>query len=201
MFFITRIKRKRDLVIILAVLLVLPWLDSLLLLMNDLFSVLGVDSRTISAIQGTGLESLSYANGRIEILEASIELIKANPFGYGFLGERAPLNNAIWWFTTNGYSHNIFVELVLQFGVVIGTFLGIVLVVTSIRIIRIGKFQLPYNGLFLVYLSYNLNLLVSRSYSTSFQFWAMLSLMYMIIKQDSYDDNKQNRGVLKRNNE
>lgn len=184
--FAKKVKKKRNLVFVILFLFFIPWIQPLCILINSSFTNLGIDSRTISAIQGTGLESIAYANGRIEIFEASFELIKDNPFGYGFLGERAPLNDKIWWFNTNGYAHNIFVEFVLQFGVVIGIAMGVALLFFIVRIILIGNFELPYNGLFLIFLSYNLSLLVSRSYTTSFQFWVMLGLMFMIIKYERY---------------
>ena len=89
---------------------------------SEIMRVMGFNSRIVGAILGTEMSSLSDANGRISILNVSLELIRKNwLFGYGFLGERAYINSRIWWFTTNGYAHNLVIEILLQFGIIVGS--------------------------------------------------------------------------------
>lgn len=151
--------------------------DKILALFTELASTLGVESRIIDALSGLNMNSIAYTNGRTSITDVSLELIKSNPLGYGFLGERAQLNDAIYWFTTNGYAHNIFLELILQFGVIIGTVIIIFMIYKIIRFLIYYDYREKNMALAIVFLCYCVNLFVSRSYTTTFEFWAFWGIL------------------------
>ena len=176
-FFVYERKWKR--VAFLASIIILLYLvyDHLFEYMSDLASALGVNSRTLSALKGINMDSLTYGNGRETITKVSFALISQNLLGYGFLGERAPICNSIWWFGTNGYAHNLFLEIVLQFGVFFGAILILLLIFGIIKTFSIKNQDKNVFSFFVIFLSYNLHLLVSRSYTTTFQFWAMIAIL------------------------
>lgn len=151
--------------------------DKILTLFMELANTIGINSRIIDALSGLNMNSIAYTNGRTSITDVSVELIKSNPLGYGFLGERAQLNNAIYWFKTNGYAHNIFLELILQFGVVFGTVIIILMICKIIRFLMHFDYRKKNMALAIVFLCYCVNLFVSRSYTTTFEFWAFWGIL------------------------
>ena len=155
---------------------------------SEIMRVMGFNSRIVGAILGTEMSSLSDANGRISILNVSLELILKNwLFGYGFLGERAYINSRIWWFTTNGYAHNLVIEILLQFGIIVGSALLFMFVYKIVYYIR--RFENnSMCGIIMIFLCYCVHLAVSRSYATTFEFWCLLGLLWRYphkINQDS----------------
>lgn len=150
--------------------------NSFLLWVANLLTKFNIDSRIITALINNSLDS---NNGRSAITDVGLDLIYKQPFGYGFLGERVPINEGIWWFTTNGYSHNIFLEFILQFGVIIGTILAIFYLYTIIKcIITSEKNVEGWRALGIIFISYCSLLLVSRSYATTPEFWSYLAVLF-----------------------
>lgn len=146
---------------------------------SDILGLLEVDSRIIEAILGTKMSSLSDANGRISILNVSLNLICENwLLGYGFLGERAYINSGIWWFTTNGYAHNFVIEILLQFGLIVGSAILLMLIYRLVYFIR--RFENNSRcGIIMIFICYCVHLAVSRSYTTTFEFWCLIGLLWL----------------------
>ena len=118
--FLVLSKKWKECFLILFMALIIAFnFDSILNRVSLILNYLNIDSRIVDALYSTNMSGITFANGRLSITNACIELIKNNPLGYGFLGERAPLNSKIWWFGTDGYAHNIFIEFILQYGVII----------------------------------------------------------------------------------
>lgn len=178
------LSKKRIICCLLLILIIFCYIhfDSILYFVISITDQFNIDSRILNALQSS---SLSYDNGRDIISEVCINLIQNHPFGFGFLGERVPINNSVWWFGTNGYAHNILLELLLQYGVI----LGIIIIFCLIYLISlfIKKFNQNDNlyALTLIYCCYNLHLFVSRSYTTTFTFWALMACLYMICVEHS----------------
>lgn len=158
--------------------------DRILILFAELTRIIGINSRIIDALNGLNMNSIVSANGRTSITDASLELIKNNPLGYGFLGERAKLNDAIFWFKTNGYAHNIFLELLLQFGIVLGTLIIIFMIYKIICFIIRFDCRQENMALAIIFLCYCTHLLVSRSYTTTFEFWAFWGILRSIRRKE-----------------
>ncbi|WP_313180560.1 O-antigen ligase family protein, partial [Lacrimispora sp.] len=176
-FLIFSKKWKICIVLCFSVLLIALNINPIVNLLYSITTSLGISSRILEALLGTNMSSISFTNGRTTITNVAFDLIKENTLGYGYLGERAYLNDRVWWFTTDGYAHNIFLEIILQFGI----FFGFLLIVALIYLIF--NFAIKFNAnnaafsIGIIYMCYCVHLMVSRSYTTTFEFWFLLGLL------------------------
>lgn len=141
----------------------------IMMLLQNVLSSLGItNSRTL-----TGLLSgeLSDANGRDQLWSIVSEMIKSKfPFGYGVFGERVTVGHTFRW----GYSHNIFLEILVAFGI-IGLILEIYMVVKSFSLIN-NDTNKDLNMLFILFFSQCGMLLVSNSFWYHPYFWATIAI-------------------------
>ena len=91
---------------------------------------IGINSRTLTLlIEGR----IDHTSGRDELYDSFIAILKEHPFlGIGLFGDRIATNGA--------YCHNLILEIYLDFGLFIGTFIllyGIVALIISYRASRI----------------------------------------------------------------
>ena len=127
-------------------------------------------------------KSLYDANGRDEIFTTMVTLIKKKPFfGYGIAGDR---QSGVEWIA---YSHNIIIELIVSYGVFIGSlcvfillFIGINSFVRTDRRGRQMHSVLFFSGVF--------TLLFTSSYLVEPLFFLWLGFAVQVRK--SFDDNK-----------
>lgn len=105
-------------------------------------------------------------SGRDTIYSDVLTQIKDNPiFGIGIAGDRLYSTSA----------HNIFLEILSGFGIILGSFIILVMFITILKGLFI-KDKLVANQI-LVWLSLGLiPLMVSSSYLIQFQFWILLGL-------------------------
>lgn len=125
--------------------------------------------RTINMIlNGTLFED----NARIAIWTMSIDLIKTGGiFGRGVYGDRIIIGNYYSW----GYSHNIFLELLVSFGA-IGLIIIIFLFWKIFKYFR-KECDKRWKNIFVIFLSLACQLLVSDSFWYNSWFWGMLALL------------------------
>lgn len=128
------------------------------------------DVRTIEMfLDGTMFED----NARSIIWSMAIEMIKTGGiFGWGAYGDRMVIGQYYSW----GYSHNIFLELMVSFGVV-----GLVLIILLIW--EIWKYfrtetDNKWKNIFVIFLCLSCQLLVSDSFWYNSWFWGSLALLY-----------------------
>ena len=89
------------------------YVEKLVFAVNKLLLEYGINSRTLVFFMSRGAD---FSSGRIPIYFYSAEKIQLQPFiGYGIGGDRVLLGGT--------YPHNIFLEILLNFGVLIGGFL------------------------------------------------------------------------------
>ncbi len=124
-------------------------------------------------LEGAFLES----SGRDAITEHTLELIRQHPmFGVGMLNERVYIANELNSFTDveGFYPHNIFLELLVQFGIPIGTILiGALVALLGIQPLLIKSVE--KKRVFLLFLFVGLlPLFVSASYLNSVNFYLLL---------------------------
>lgn len=138
---------------------------------ESLFKI-GLNSRTISAmINGTMTED----NGRSFITQHAFTAIKDGGFwGLGAYGDRPYIAPYYWW----GYSHNIFLELISNFGIFLGSLIIIILSYKILKIIFENK-NIHYNNLYILFLSSSAKLLLSDTIWGYPEFWALLGLILM----------------------
>ena len=85
------------------------------------------------------------------------------------------------------YAHNIFLEIYVEFGLILGSFILLFilyLAISSLLVKDIKKY-----GIALLWICLGLlPLFFSGSYLTSLEFWIMLAVLLRLRKKDSYID-------------
>ena len=155
------------------------------------FSKRNISSRTInSLLSGT----FSDKNGRDKIYSMAIELIRTGgPFGRGVYGDRYYIGNYFRW----GYSHNIFLELLVSFGYVGGSVLILLFVYGIVLLYRHSK-MVETQIVFITFLSTSMKLILSNSFWYNSAFWALLVMM--IKTRMEMELNKRRRDFLSHTN-
>lgn len=126
----------------------------------------GIRSRSIWLF----LEGSIHLSGRDRIYNNVFREILNNPFlGIGLAGDRLVMGGS--------YAHNIFIEILANFGIIIGVFVVVALLYITIKPLFI-KDTKAYN-MVIIWLSIGfISLFVSGSYLADFKFWIMLGLSF-----------------------
>ena len=134
----------------------------------------GFSSRTLlSIVNGT----ISEANGRDDIYAMSLELIKTGgPFGRGVYGDRTTIGQYFSW----GYSHNIFLEMLVSFGYIGGGILILLLVICVIKCFTKWCTTNEDRICFVSFFVPSLKLLFSSSFWYLPQFWGLLAVFFIL---------------------
>lgn len=142
-------------------------LQNLLLILYNWLLQFGLNSRSITLF----LSGEVYLSGRDNLYQKIISEIYSHPLvGIGIAGDRRVLDGM------GVYVHNIFLEILANFGVFIGLFVIFLLIIMVIRIFFI-KDDVSYNML-IIWISLGfISLFVSGSYLTDLSFWTFLGLM------------------------
>ncbi|NLY45108.1 MAG: O-antigen ligase family protein [Tissierella sp.] len=143
----------------------LIFLDEILEYIYDFLLSFGIKSRSIQLF----LRDDVHLSGRDRLYEDVIEEIFNRPFlGIGLAGDRA---------ITGGYVHNIFIEILANFGIVLGVLNIIALLYIIIKSLFIKNIK-KYN-MIIIWLSIGfVHLFVSTSYLIEFKFWIFLGLLF-----------------------
>lgn len=128
----------------------------------------GISSRSIQMLLAG---NISNDNGRIIIWRRAIQMIQENPFGYGAMGSR----HVIYEIIHVGHPHNLFLEILIDYGVFVGGGLIIAGIVSAIRILTMKHIG-EWRGLFLIFLGASSQLLLSGTYWHRAWIWALLSI-------------------------
>ncbi len=138
-------------------------------IVNSLESI-GISSRTLTSLAEG---SISDGNGRERIYSLAIGMIKnGGIFGYGPYGDRYIIGQEFYW----GYAHNIALEILITFGVIIGSIILIAFLFFSIRMLFYCRDE-GWKGAFLIFFSCSCQLLLSSSFWYSQSFWACLAVV------------------------
>lgn len=120
-------------------------------------------------------------SGRDRIWGIAWEIIKENGRkGAGFYGDRYIIGKSYYW----GYCHNIFLELWIDYGTVVGTALIAVLVM-SIFWMFIKSHDEEWTTVLIIFLSCCVKLYLSNSFWYHKFFWGLLGVLGLWIKQNS----------------
>lgn len=135
-------------------------------IINEVFVSKGIYSRTLKLFSN----NLTYVSGRDEIFNVLLDEIRKYPiFGLGIFVDRRIL------YGRNEYAHNIFLEIILNFGIIN----GLILIFLLLFIILIPMFSRTnkYKDLYIVWFSIGfVHLLISSSYLIDLKFWILLGL-------------------------
>ena len=143
----------------------LPYLLEFLIQLLDAFNL---PSRLIKKLAEG---SISDDSRRHLIWNATIQMIKNNPLGYGAMGSRHVLSRYVY----AGYPHQIFLEILVDFGVVAGAIIIISMAVSSFRIFTMKRKE-DWRGLFIVFFSNACQLLLSLTYWHTIGLWGVLAV-------------------------
>lgn len=136
---------------------------NLINLLIDLTNKWGVQSRTIRMLLSN---SLVNDSGRIALREYYYELINKKPIiGYGLMGG---------WISPDMYPHSIFVEILLSFGILLGSFLIVIMLLIAIRAVVINDDSTQ--RLAQIMFAYCTSLLLSGSFTSTPEFFLLIAL-------------------------
>jgi len=170
-------KRKIAILVSFSISAILLWIFKNIVnnLIVNLISFFGIKSRTLTIF----LNNIFYTSGRENIYNSINELIAQNPLiGIGMAGDRLYLGS---------YSHNIFLEIISGFGIIMGTMILMLLIIMIfISLFTQNKEKANVN---LIWFSIGfIPLLFSGSYLTYFSFWIYLGIA--LKSMISYKNNK-----------
>lgn len=143
----------------------------------------GVSSRTLTMLlQG----NVADDNGRARIWGAAVQMIKDNPFGYGALGTR----HVIFYYHDVGHCHQLFLEILVDFGIIVGIILIIFLLVNAFKIM-FSKTDFEWKAVFLIFFGRACQLLLSGTYWHVASFWGCIGIGAAIY----FSKKEKNRGL------
>lgn len=131
---------------------------------------IGITSRTLTSMaKGT----LSDDHARDVIYKMARNRIHSGGlFGWGFYGDRVYIGKRFYW----GYSHNVFLELLVTLGYLGGSIAIFLLVRGIFRLFKKAK-DSTRQVILLTFFCASLRLILSSSFWYEPSFWAMLALM------------------------
>ncbi len=141
---------------------------SLLSYLAVVLGKMGFSSRFIELLANG---SVTQDSGRNRIWLAAINMIKEKPWGYGAMGSRKIISSYI----VVGYPHSVILEILIDFGVVLGGILLIFYIINSIRIIFKSKYN-EWCDIFLPLFCCSCALLISMTYWSFPSFWSCIAI-------------------------
>ncbi len=161
------LKRSTILVYCLIIVLLIFFIINFKNILNLLYNTLlyfGISSRTIQLFLKNG----TYLSGRDIIYKNIINAIKESPiFVLGLAGDRV---------INGSYAHNLFIEIIADFGIVLGLIISFILLfIVSISIMK--KSMGNYNIIIIWFSLGFVNLMVSGSYLIDIKFWIFIGLL------------------------
>lgn len=148
---------------ILIIFLGIIYFDNIVEALYNVFLNYGIHSRTLDLF----MHDILHLSGRNHLYDTIIQQIIENPLiGIGIAGDRVFLG---------GYTHNIFIEILADFGIIIGSILIIILLLICYKAIK-NKNKLDSDIAIIWFCIGFIPLLVSSSYLINFQFWIFLGL-------------------------
>lgn len=177
LYFLIKSKRKRmKLVIPIMALSLVIFLfgDQLFSWILDRIAALNIDSRTITMLLSGNLSS---DNARGIIFDLCWDHIAKQGFwGMGPFGSRTFIVPRYYW----GYPHNIVLELILDYGWMVGIGIMVAIVLAIIGMFRRAKKEELM--VFCILLACNMKLFLSSTYWGELFFWSMVTWMAVILK-------------------
>lgn len=166
---IKNILQKKQMVqsFLLIVFIILTYLNfrNILLLVERMFYTLNIQSRTLSLILYNEIE---YSAGRDVLYSSIIEVLKEDPLS--IRGINADYN------LLGIYSHNIVLELMYEFGVIIG-FILLMTILFTIIFVLFKKYVYEFDSLIIIILAiWSSQLMISYSIWISIYFWFYIGL-------------------------
>ena len=138
------------------------FIDVVLLLLMPLANAIGFSTRVFDAISSGAFVNLEESNGRDSIWETCFDALKYHPEGYGWGGDRYVVVGD--WYDFFGYAHNFAVEILVQFGWVIGGVMLLSLFILLLRAFKKSAGTPDCSFLFFLFCAGIMTLMTSQSY-------------------------------------
>lgn len=155
---------------IILILGIMLFFEPLVNFFSGVFDSVGISSRTLRLLEAD--ELITHDSGRDELSKAVWNLIDKSPIiGNGVWADRQYLDV---------YSHNVFLELLLDFG-----YLGTLVILIIFGIVQIGIFRkltVAHKSMYIMMISLLIQLLFSSSYLISFNVGMFLGFSYLLSK-------------------
>lgn len=173
LYSLTKLEKSRKkgvviLVIILAVPLFYYFYDALLGAAALLLEKLHISGRFFTMLMSG---DIANDTGRSMIWAKALEMIENNPWGYGAMGSRHVISHI----HIVGHPHQIFLELLIDWGVLLGATIIVFLLFHSVRLLFMRGND-NWRGLFIIFFARACQLLVSLTYWHSIGFWGALAI-------------------------
>lgn len=138
-------------------------------------------------------DDITNDSGRDKIWGAAISMIKEKPLGYGAYGAR----HRIFYYIAAGYPHNIVLEILIEFGVVFGGLLLLIMLFGAYKMI-FGEHKAVYGTLFIPLFCASCALLVSLTFWGYRPFWMCLALGTICIRNKNKPKKLKGNDILKK---
>ncbi len=164
-------------------------LDTILSVIGSILSRIfgNSSSRTLQMLISGKSDDLLDNSGRSRLYGMAFDMIKNGFFGYGAYGDRYVIGQVFWV----GYTHNIFLEFLIDYGWLIGGTLCILTIADSLNILFRCKNE-SWWICFVIFFIPATKLLLSGSYWYSESFWAAIAVCLMYkraVKEIKHGDN------------
>ena len=166
----------------LILLIVVFFYRELLMVCIALCDQLGINSRFLMALYS---DELVQDSSRVWIMESVVKSLVDNPLGYGLFGDRYAIGT--FGYLRYTYAHNIFMELLCDFGIVGGSIVIIVMLWRLVITVGILKNRLALSLLHIL-LPYGLfQLLFSSSFLENIPFFMILAMIFCVNWKNKLD--------------
>jgi len=164
-FKLTYSKMLYNLITLSAIFIVFFYLDKILSYLESALLLFGIRSRSIHLLLGEEV----YLSGRDNIYERLLTEILDNPIiGIGLGADRR--------FVESGYAHNFILEVLLNYGLLLGSLILVTVIILLFKGI-FTKDDEKYN-IITIWISLGfVHLMVSSSYLIDFKFWILLGIL------------------------
>lgn len=167
------LQRSRKKVLIIAliaigIIVVYAFYIPILVFLMERMESVGISSRFLSMLlEGT----IASDSGRTKIWMAALEMIKDNPFGYGFMGSQHVISKLI----LAGYPHSFILEILIDFGVIVGGIFLLLIFYYSCAMLFSPK-NSAWSGVFLAFFGTACQLFISLCFWSATAFWVCLAI-------------------------
>lgn len=158
--------------ICIAGMLAYEYFDEILTFAANVFSSIGLDSRTISSLK-TG--TIADDNGRSVIANLAMQCIRDGGFfGGGPYADRPYIAPFFYW----GYSHNIVLELIADFGPLLGIAAFVAIGIACVWLFLTARSNVDM-ALFIFAFAMSAKLMVSGTFWGDQYFWMLVALIFL----------------------
>lgn len=159
--------------LIISIIVAIRFYENIIVYLIDFTDSLNFDSRSLNNLLD---ETMFDSKGRDQIAEKLYGALPEKIFGYGIFGDRV---------IAGSYAHNVFLELWIHFGIILGTALIAVYLYITLSPLLFDKYKKNAEVFVLYFTLFSsafIKLMFSDSYLIFPTFWAMIAFSILIIR-------------------